>query len=167
MTIPANGRNQAGIAGLYHANQVVAVDPQTVRITFADSDGVPTAVPVAPGVHAVQPVRDHRLRRGEIARDTGRSLGKRLAVEERGGHRTVLCRRPDHGVSKLCSRRSRTIGPASSPPFETVIRRITGNADLVSLIKGGVVDYAAEGLTGRQYDALAAAGLPVLHADVP
>ena len=45
--------------------------------------------------------------------------------------------------------------------------RVTGNADLVSLIKGGVVDYAAEGLTGRQYDALAAAGFPVLHGETP
>ena len=53
------------------------------------------------------------------------------------------------------------------PAFEEVILRITGNADLVSLIKGGVVDYAAEGLTGRQYDALAASGFPVLHGETP
>ena len=53
------------------------------------------------------------------------------------------------------------------PPFEDVVLRIIGNADLVSLIKGGVVDYAAEGLTGRQYDALAAAGFPVLHGETP
>ena len=51
------------------------------------------------------------------------------------------------------------------PAFEDVILRITGNADLVSLIKGGVVDYAAEGLTGRQYDALAAAGFPSCTAN--
>ena len=48
-----------------------------------------------------------------------------------------------------------------------MVLRVTGNADLVSLIKGGVVDYAAEGLTGRQYDALAAAGFPVLHGNTP
>jgi peptide/nickel transport system substrate-binding protein len=35
------------------------------------------------------------------------------------------------------------------------------------LITGGVVDAAAEGLTGRQYDALAAAGFPVLHGETP
>jgi len=53
------------------------------------------------------------------------------------------------------------------PPFEDVVLRVIGNADLVALIKGGVVDYAAEGLTGRQYDALAAAGFPVLHGETP
>ena len=42
-----------------------------------------------------------------------------------------------------------------------------GSADLVSLIRGGVVDYAAEGLTGRQYDALAAAGFPVINGNTP
>ena len=53
------------------------------------------------------------------------------------------------------------------PAFEDVVLRITGNADLVSLIRGGVVDYAAEGLTGRQYDALEKAGFPVLHGNTP
>jgi len=44
--IVGNGRNQAGIAGLFKAEQVEAVDPMTVRITFTDGN-VPTAVPVA------------------------------------------------------------------------------------------------------------------------
>jgi peptide/nickel transport system substrate-binding protein len=48
-----------------------------------------------------------------------------------------------------------------------VILHIIGSADIVSLIKGGTVDYAADGLTGRQYDSIAAAGFPVLHSDIP
>src|SRR5471032_1814096 len=45
--ITGNGKNQAGIAGLFKAEQVEAVDPLTVKITFTDGNGVPTAVPVA------------------------------------------------------------------------------------------------------------------------
>jgi peptide/nickel transport system substrate-binding protein len=53
------------------------------------------------------------------------------------------------------------------PAFEHIILRVRGSADLVSLIRGGVADYAAEGLTGRQYDALAAAGFPVVNGNTP
>jgi len=45
--IVGNGRNQAGIAGLFKAEQVEVVDPMTVKITFTDGNGVPTAIPVA------------------------------------------------------------------------------------------------------------------------
>jgi len=45
--ITGNGKNQAGIAGIFKPEQIVAVDPQTVQITFTDGNGVPTAIPVA------------------------------------------------------------------------------------------------------------------------
>ncbi|HEY0185561.1 MAG TPA: ABC transporter substrate-binding protein [Rhodopila sp.] len=166
VTIPANGRNQAGIAGLFRADQVVAVDPQTVRITFADSNGVPTAIPVDlvsmrfnqfAIIDSVE-VKSHATADDPWANawllKNAAGTGPYYVASRTLGQQIVLKAVPNHWSGQ-------------QPAFETVIRRITGNADLVSLIKGGVVDYAAEGLTGRQYDALAAAGLPVLHADVP
>src|SRR5471032_1857475 len=45
--ITGNGKNQAGIAGLFKAEQIEAVDPMTVKITFTDGSGTPTAIPVA------------------------------------------------------------------------------------------------------------------------
>ena len=45
--IIGNGKNQAGIAGLFKAEQVEVVDPMTVKITFTDGSGMPTAIPVA------------------------------------------------------------------------------------------------------------------------
>ena len=39
VTITGNGKNQAGIAGLFKAEQVVAIDPLTVKITFTDGSG--------------------------------------------------------------------------------------------------------------------------------
>lgn len=164
--ITGNGKNQAGIAGLFTADQVVAVDPRTVRITFTDGSGTPMAIPVALAsmrfqqfaiVDSVE-VKKHATPEDPWANQwliknvattgpyylSGRTLGQQLELKAV----------PNHW--------SRT-----QPAFSDVILRITGNADLVSLIKGGVVDYAAEGLTGRQYDALAAAGFPVLHGPTP
>ncbi len=47
VNIVGNGRNQAGIAGIFKAEQIEALDPLTVRITFTDNRGTPTAIPVA------------------------------------------------------------------------------------------------------------------------
>src|SRR4029450_965391 len=44
---PGTGRNEGGSPGVFKPEQVEAVDPLTVRITFTDGDGKPTAVPVA------------------------------------------------------------------------------------------------------------------------
>jgi len=166
VSMPANGRNQAGIAGLFKADQVVAVDPQTVRITFGDSDGTPTAVPVAlvsMRFNQFAIIDSVEVKKHVTAEDPWANawLMKNLAttgpyyIASRNlGQQLELKAVPNHWSGK-------------QPPFETVIRRVTGNADLVSLVKGGVVDYAADGLTGRQYDALAAAGLPVRHFGTP
>lgn len=166
VSMPANGRNQAGIAGLYKADQVVAVDPQTVRITFADSEGVPTAVPVA----LVS------MRFNQFAIIDSVEVKKHVTPEDPWANAWLMKNLASTGPYYIASR---NLGQqlelkavpnhwsGKQPAFETVIRRVTGNADLVSLVKGGVVDYAAEGLTGRQYDALAAAGLPVLHGNTP
>ena len=164
--IAGNGRNQAGIAGLFKAEQVEAVDPLTVRITFTDGDGKPTAVPVALTSMKFQQfavIDSVEVKKHVTADDPWANewLKKNLATtgpyyiaNRTLGQQLELKAVPNHWSGK-------------QPPFEDVVLRIIGNADLVALIKGGVVDYAAEGLTGRQYDALAAAGFPVLHGETP
>lgn len=164
--ITGNGRNQAGIAGLFKAEQVEAVDPMTVKITFTDGAGVPTAIPVALTSMKFQQfaiIDSVEVKKHATAEDpwANQWLTKNLATtgpyyiaSRTLGQQLELKAVPNHWSGK-------------QPAFEEVILRITGNADLVSLIKGGVVDYAAEGLTGRQYDALAAAGFPVLHGETP
>ena len=164
--IAGNGRNQAGIAGLFKAEQVEAPDPLTVRITFTDGDGKPTAVPVALTSMKFQQfavIDSVEVKKHVTADDPWANewLKKNLATtgpyyiaNRTLGQQLELKAVPNHWSGK-------------QPPFEDVVLRIIGNADLVALIKGGVVDYAAEGLTGRQYDALAAAGFPVLHGETP
>lgn len=164
--IAGNGRNQAGIAGLFKAEQVEAVDPLTVKITFTDGDGKPTAVPVALTSMKFQQfaiIDSVEVKKHVTAGDpyANEWLKKNLATtgpyyiaNRTLGQQLELKAVPNHWSGK-------------QPAYEDVVLRITGNADLVSLIKGGVVDYAAEGLTGRQYDALAAAGFPVIHGETP
>ena len=164
--ITGNGKNQAGIAGLFKAEQVEAVDPMTVRITFTDGNGVPTAIPVALTSMKFQQfavIDSVEVKRHATAEDPWANewMKKNLATtgpyyiaNRTLGQQLELKAVPNHWSGK-------------QPAFEDVVLRIIGNADLVSLIKGGVVDYAAEGLTGRQYDALAAAGFPVLHGETP
>ena len=164
--ITGNGKNQAGIAGLFKAEQVEAVDPMTVRITFTDGNGVPTAIPVAltsmkfqqfAVIDSVE-VKKHATAEDPWANEWMKknlaTTGPYYIANRTLGQQLELKAVPNHWSGK-------------QPAFEDVVLRIIGNADLVSLIKGGVVDYAAEGLTGRQYDALAAAGFPVLHGETP
>ena len=164
--IVGNGKNQAGIAGLFKPEQVEVVDPMTVKITFTDGSGTPTAIPVALTSMKFQQfavIDSVEVKKHVTAEDPWANewLKKNLATtgpyyiaNRTLGQQLELKAVPNHWSGK-------------QPPFEDVVLRITGNADLVSLIKGGVVDYAAEGLTGRQYDALAAAGFPVLHGETP
>jgi peptide/nickel transport system substrate-binding protein len=164
--ITGNGKNQAGIAGLFKAEQVEAVDPMMVKITFTDGNGVPTAIPVAltsmkfqqfAVIDSVE-VKKHATAEDPWANEWMKknlaTTGPYYIANRTLGQQLELKAVPNHWSGK-------------QPAFEDVVLRIIGNADLVSLIKGGVVDYAAEGLTGRQYDALAAAGFPVLHGETP
>src|SRR5580698_642086 len=164
--ITGNGKNQAGIAGLFKPEQLEVVDPMTFKITFTDGGGTPTAIPVALTSMKFQQfavIDSVEVKKHVTAEDPWANewLKKNLATtgpyyiaNRTLGQQLELKAVPNHWSGK-------------QPPFEDVVLRIIGNADLVSLIKGGVVDYAAEGLTGRQYDALAAAGFPVLHGETP
>ena len=146
--IVGNGRNQAGIAGLFKAEQVEVVDPMTVKITFTDGSGVPTRDPGGADLDEVPAVRGDQLGRGQEARHRRGSMGQRMDEEEPRHDRALLHREPPLG-QQLELKAVPNHWSGKQPPFEDVVLRITGNADLVSLIKGGVVDYAAEGLTGR------------------
>ncbi|WP_158292153.1 ABC transporter substrate-binding protein [Paracraurococcus ruber] len=164
--IAGNGRNQAGIAGIFKAEQIEAPDPYTVRITFTDNLGTPTAIPVALTSMKFQQfaiLDSVEVKKHATAEDpwAGQWLQRNLATT---GPYTIHSRTTNQ---QLELRAVPDHWSGTKPAFETVILRIRGNADLVSLIRGGVVDYAAEGLTGRQYDALAAAGFPVLHGNTP
>ena len=164
--LTGNGRNQAGIAGLFKPEQVEAVGPDTVRITFTDGSGTPTAIPVALTSMKFQQfaiIDSVEVKKHATAEDpwANQWLTKNVATtgpyyiaNRTLGQQLELKAVPNHWSGQ-------------QPAFEDVVLRVTGNADLVSLIRGGVVDYAAEGLTGRQYDALEKAGFPVLHGNTP
>ena len=164
--ITGNGKNQAGIAGIFKPEQIEAVDPLTVRITFTDGTGTPTAVPVALTSMKFQ----------QFAVIDSVEVKKRATPEDPWANQWLMKNLATTGPYYIANR---TLGQqlelkavpkhwsGKQPAFEDVVLRVIGNADLVALIKGGVVDYAAEGLTGRQYDALAAAGFPVLHGETP
>jgi peptide/nickel transport system substrate-binding protein len=151
---------------VYKAEQIEAPDPMTVRITFTDNLGTPTAIPVALTSMKFQQfaVLDSvEVKKHATADDpwANKWLMRNIATtgpyyiaDWISGQQLELSAVPNHWSGK-------------SPAFPNVVLRIMGKADLVSLIRGGVVDYAAEGLTGRQYDALAAVGFPVLHGDTP
>lgn len=164
--IVGNGQNQAAVAGLYNAKQVEALDPLTVRITFTDNLGKPTAIPVALTSMKFQQfaiLDSVEVKKHATADDpwANQWLIKNIATT---GPYYVASRDPN---VQLELKAVPNHWSGSQPAFETVILRIRGNADLVALVRGGVVDYCAEGLTGRQYDALAQAGFPVLHGETP
>ncbi|WP_111399996.1 ABC transporter substrate-binding protein [Humitalea rosea] len=164
--IVGNGKNQASVAGIFTADQIVAVDPMTLRITFTDNMGTPTAIPVALTSMKFQQfaildsveVKKHVTPEDPWANawliKNIATTGPYYIANRILGQQLELKAVPDHWSG-------------TQPAFETVILRVRGQADLVALIRGGVVDYAAEGLTGRQYDSLAAAGFPVMHGNTP
>jgi len=165
--IPANGKNQSGIAGYFTADQVKVIDDYTVAITFMDGpNGTPTLIPVSLTSMKFQQfaiidsveVKKHATAEDPWAREwlqkNVATTGPYYIADRKLNEQLTLKAVPNHWSGE-------------QPAFETVVLRITGKADLVSLVRGGAVDYAAEGLTGRQYDALQAAGFPVYHGNTP
>lgn len=164
--VVGNGRNQAGIAGIFRAEQIETPDPMTVRITFSDNHGTPTAIPVALT----------SMKFFQFAIVDSVEVKKHVTAADPWGNAWLMQNVATTGPYYIASR---TIGQqielravpnhwsGQQPAFEHVILRMRGAADLVALIRGGAVDYAAEGLTGRQYDALAAAGFPVMNGNTP
>jgi peptide/nickel transport system substrate-binding protein len=167
VAFPANGKNQAGVAGIYAPDQIKKIDDYTVEVTHLDGPGgEPAEVTVRLtsfkflqfGILDSVEVKKHATAEDPWAREW---LQKNLATT---GPYYIASRTPNQQLV-LKTVPDRKWGP--QPHFKEVVLRITGSADVVSLLRGGVVDYAGEGLIGRQYDALEQAGLPVLHAPTP
>ncbi|GAA5231990.1 ABC transporter substrate-binding protein [Verticiella sediminum] len=167
LEIPANGKNQAGVAGLYTVDQMKKIDDHTVQITFMDGpQGKPAEIAVRLtsmkflqfGVVDSVEVKKHATDKDPWAREwlqkNVASTGPYYIAERTPNQQIVLKSVPD-----------RVWGP--KPGFDNIVLRVTGKSDVVSLIRGGVVDYAAEGLSGRQYTAIEQAGFPVIHGPTP
>jgi peptide/nickel transport system substrate-binding protein len=164
--IPGNGQFQAGVAGLYKASQVKVIDPMTVEITITNPAGVPTAVPVALasfrfqqfGIVDSKVVKSHATATDPYAakwmQDNVASTGRYYVASHQPGQQVVLKAVPNHWSK-------------TEPAFTTVVLRILGGADLVALMKGGQIDYAAKGLAARQFDELQSSGFTVLHGQTP
>ncbi|HWJ75454.1 MAG TPA: ABC transporter substrate-binding protein [Kaistia sp.] len=165
--IPANGKNQTGVAGLYTADQFEKIDDHTVRITSKDGPGgKPAEVAVRLtsmkflqfGILDSVEVKKHATESDPWAREW---LQKNQASS---GPYYISEHTPNQQIT-LTAVPNRPWGP--QPKVDKIILRVTGDADVVSLIKGGVVDYAGEGLTGRQYKSIEDAGFPVMFGPTP
>jgi peptide/nickel transport system substrate-binding protein len=164
--IPGNGQFQAGVAGLYHANQFKVINPRTIEVTTTNPAGKPTAVPVALasfrfqqfGIVDSKVVKSHASPDDPYAakwmQNNVASTGRYYVDSHQPGQQVVLKAVPNHWSG-------------SEPAFTTVVLRILGGADLVSLMKGGQIDYAAKGLAARQFDQLQSSGFTVLHGQTP
>ncbi len=92
---PGNGKNQAGVAGIFTADQIKKIDDYTVEVTHMDGPGgKPAEVVVRLTSFKFQQFGIVDSGRSEEARNDRRSVGARLAAEESGHHRAVLHRRP-------------------------------------------------------------------------
>ncbi|MCE0764551.1 ABC transporter substrate-binding protein [Pseudonocardia kujensis] len=163
--VGGNGKNQAGVAGLRDGNQIQVIDDHTVSITFTDPSGAPAQLPVSlPNLRFLQfGVIDSQVAKQHVtAEDPWASdwLSKNVAGT---GPYTIESRQPGQQiVLKAVTPRWNGTDPA----YKTVVLRITGDADPVGLMKTGVVDYVSTGVTGRQFDDLAANGFTVVNQQV-
>ena len=140
--IAGNGKNQAGIAGIFKPEQIVAVDPQTVQITFTDGNGVPTAIPVA--LTSMKFQQFAVIDSVEVKKHATADPGRFLADQEPRDHGAVLHRQTARSAAASSGRCPITGRQAAALRGRRAARH-RQRQDLVALIKGGVVDYAAEG----------------------
>ncbi len=167
VSLPTNGKNQASVAGLFTPDQFEKIDDYTVRITHMDGpEGNPAEVAVRLtsmkflqfGIIDSVEAKSHATEDDPWSRDW---LQKNVAST---GPYYISKHTPNQEI-ELTAVPDRAWGPQSN--FNKILLRVTGDADIVSLVRGGVVDYAGEGLTGRQYTALEDAGYPVLFGETP
>ncbi len=164
--IIGTGSFQAGVAGIYKPEQLKVVDEHTFQVSFTDPSGAPVLSPVSLANMRFQQfaiIDSVEVKKHVTADDPWATnwLQKNLAttgpyyVESRvPNDRIVLKAVPNHWSGQ-------------QPYYQTVIIKVTGSADMVSLVRSGGVHYATDGLTGRQYKDLEAAGFQVRHADIP
>lgn len=161
-----NGKNQAGVAGLFNGDQVEVVDEHTVAITFTTPDGVPAELPVSlPNMRFLQFSIIDSATAKEHATSDDPYASKWLAENVAGtGPYTLKSRTPGQEIV-LEAVTPRWTG--TDPAFSEVVLRVSGSADPVGLLKTGVVEYIGKGVSARQFDDLEASGFTVLNAQVP
>ena len=164
--IIGTGSFQASVAGIYKPDQLKVVDDHTFQVTFTDPAGKPVLSPVSLANMRFQQfgiIDSVEVKKHVTAADPWATawLQKNLAstgpyyVDSRvPNDQIVLKAVPNHWSGE-------------QPYYQTIIVKITGSADVVSLLKSGAVHYAADGLTGRQYKDLEAGGFKIRHADIP
>jgi peptide/nickel transport system substrate-binding protein len=160
------GRFNFNLAGIFDpAAQVIAVDDRTVRIDFTDADGNPLLnnsslaslrfpqFSVIDSVAAQAEATEDDPWAAAFLAENVVGTGPYYVAERTPGEQTVLEAVPGYW--------------GDAPAFSPVILRVTGGADVVSLVKGGEAQVAAEGISPRGFDDLAASGFQVINHAVP
>jgi peptide/nickel transport system substrate-binding protein len=167
--IVGNGQFQAGVAGIYNASQIKAIDPHTVQITFTDPSGKPTAVPVALASMRFQQfaiIDSVEVKKHVTSADPYASNWLKTNLAGSGPY-YIDSREPNQQIV-LKAVPNHWTGPGYTEPYyKTVVIRFIGAADVVALMKSSSVDYAANDLTARQITDLGGGGFEVRHANVP
>jgi peptide/nickel transport system substrate-binding protein len=164
--IVGNGTFQAGVAGIYKAEQLKVVDEHTFQVTFTDPSGAPVLSPVSLanmkfnqfGIVDSVEVKKHATAADPWAstwlQKNTAGTGPYYVDKHTPNDQITLKAVPNHWSGQ-------------QPYYQTIVVKLTAGADLVSLLKSGAVHYATQGLTGRQYKDLEAAGFQVRHASIP
>ena len=160
-----SGRFNSNLAGIFDAEQQVeVVDDYTLAIHFTDAEGNPLLNPVSiPSLRFVQfHILDSEVVKSHATADDPWALawvaentagtGPYFVESRLPGQETILQAIPDHWNGM--------------PDFTRIIFRVTAGADVVSLMKGGEIDYV-NFLGTRELDELAEAGFKVLNHPIP
>lgn len=164
--IDANGKNQAAVGGINKANQIKVINPSTVAITFENSAGKPTALSASlPDLRFIQlSIIDSKLAK-KHATPSDPYASKWLATHIAGSGPYTL---QSHQVGQQIVLQTNPHYWGPTPAYKSVVLKITGSSDPVSLMKTGVVDYLADGVTTTQFDNLKSSGFTVINEkDVP
>lgn len=167
--IVGNGQFQAGVAGIYKPDQIVALDDHTVKITYTDPAGTPTAVPVALASERFQQfaiVDSVEAKKHATSSDPWAANWLKTNVAGSGPY-YVDSRKPNEEITLKAVPNHWTGDGYTEPYYKTVVLKIIGSADVVSLLKSGAVDYAADDMTARQITDLGKSGFDVRHGNVP
>lgn len=161
-----NGNFQAAVAGLYNPSQTVAVDPHTVAITYTNRSGAPTVSPVSlPNMRFTQFAIIDSVEAKKHATDTDPWSTDWLKDNAVGSGTYYVASRTPNEQTELA------LVPTSwwpnKPYYDKVVYRITGGADIVSLLKSNSVNYVSENLTGQQIDDLKSNGFSVTNEPTP
>lgn len=162
----SNGNFQAAVAGLYSPDQMKVVDDHTIAITFTNKSGVPTVSPVSlPNMRFTQFAIIDSVEAQKHASPSDPWAISWLKDNAVGTGTYYVASRTPNQQTEL------DVVPTSwwpnKPYYDKVIYRITGGADIVSLLKSNSVNYVSENLTGQQIDDLKSNGFSVTNEPTP